>query len=732
MAPSKGIDQPRRLEPGPRKKRSSARVRRSNHKRRSVWFQSRVTWPVREAPIDALVRERAKAARALPKAAAKSKWESVGPANIGGRCTSIVCDPQNPDHIWVGAAGGGVWSSKDGGRSWRALWHRQRVLNVGSLALDPHNSSVLYAGTGEANLSADSYPGVGIYRSTNGGASWRLLASCARTGVPQRIGVIAIDPFDPAHIVIGGVGYSEDEKGGLYASQDGGRTWQRNDFISAHNYWCHAVVFHPTKIGTLYATVTENGARNGIWRSRNGGVSWTQLVTGLPGPGAMARTSLALSPSNPDVLYALAATDTDLVLGVFRSTNGGDSWKNVAGSHFENADEGQLLYGNTIVVHPTNPNHVLCGGVDLHRTVDGGKNWRRVTAWDAQRGEPDYAHADHHALVMPATRPGLVLDANDGGLDVSEDGGRTWSNRSVGLAATMFYDVDVAQTKPGMWGGGAQDNGTVLTETGKADDFNEILGGDGGWIVIDPAQDRHVYASFQNMEIYRWRSNGTRSRVTPPAPKYERESIWMTYITFDPGNARTVFCGSSRVWRTKTDGDLWVAVSPELDGSPITAIEVAAADTGRVYVGTENGGFFRSLDGGQSWSPNLAGATLPGYTITRIESDPRNARTLFVTIANFGHSHLFRSNDGGTNWVDADNGRLPDVPHSAVLIRPDAPDTVYVSNDAGVFVSQDLGVTWRSLRGNLPNVMVVDLVYRQADASLYAATYGRSIWRLRV
>jgi photosystem II stability/assembly factor-like uncharacterized protein len=333
---------------------------------------------------------------------------------------------------------------------------------------------------------------------------------------------------------------------------------------------------------------------------------------------------------------------------------------------------------------------------------------------------------------MPPAAPGRVYDTNDGGIDVSENGGRTWSNRSKGLAVTMYYDMDVAQSDGRHFGGGAQDNGTLVTTKGRRGDHFEMLGGDGGWMVYDPAEATHLYASYYNMGIQRWR-NGRSRDVSPPAPKHEAESVWMVYITMDPEDPKTVFTGSTRVWRTKNDGKKWRAVSPVLDGSSITAIEIAAADSKRIYVGTENGGFFRSLDGGKTWGANLASATLPGHSITRIDSSAkRGAEFLFVTIANFGHSHVFCSRDGGKSWEDVDRGQLPDVPHHAVVIRPDDPKTVYVANDAGVFVSHDSGSTWMNMTRNLPNVMVVDLVLHEKNRTLSAATYGRSLWRTRI
>jgi len=334
--------------------------------------------------------------------------------------------------------------------------------------------------------------------------------------------------------------------------------------------------------------------------------------------------------------------------------------------------------------------------------------------------------------VMPVAAPGRVYDPNDGGLDVSEDGGITWSNRSKGLAVTMYYDMDVSQSDGRHFGGGAQDNGTLVTTDGRRDDHFEVLGGDGGWMIYDPADELHFYASYYNMGIWRWRDGRGRD-VSPPARKGEADSVWMVYVAMDPEDPNTVFTGSTRVWRTKNDGKKWRAVSPILDGSTISAIEIAPADSKRVYVGTENGGFFRSLDGGNTWSANLAGATLPGHTITRIDSTSKlGADFLFITIANFGHSHVFCSRDGGKTWEDVDKGRLPNVPHHAVVIRPDEPKTVYVGNDAGVFVSRDSGNTWMNMTRNLPNVIVVDLVLQEKDGTLSAATYGRSIWRTRI
>ena len=733
-----GADHTVELQPGPRKARAPGRMapRVTLHKKRTAWFRARITWPLREAPLSRLDTERRRAARTLAATTSPLNWQLAGPTNIGGRCTALVCDPANADRLWIGAAGGGVWASSDAGRSWALKWRAKGPLQIGALAIDPSHPATLYCGTGEANLSADSYPGNGVYRSTNGGASWRAWALSAKTGVPTRIGSIAVDPFDPKHLLVAGVGFgrvsADNDFGGLHVTRDGGATWLRETFVSTGNYRCHKVLFDPVTPGRILVTVTGPGMASGIYRSTDGGLGWMQLSAGLPRGDRVGRTALAIAPSNPRVVYAIcadAAGQDDGVLGVFRSANGGDSWVNVAGSHF--ADEGQMSYGSAIVVHPTDPDQVICGGVDLHRTTNGGQTWFVASHWDAERGAADYAHADHHMLVMPVAQPGRLYSANDGGLDASDDAGQHWSNRSAGLAVTMYYDIDIAQTDARVFGGGAQDNGTLVTQTGAADDVFELLGGDGGWMVIDPREAGHIYASFQFGGMYRFR-NGSARKVSPPFNAADNGGIWMVYITIDPNDSNTVFTGNQRVYRTRNDGLSWDALTPVLDGSPISAIEVATADSRNVFVGTENGSFFRSRDGGTTWSANLANGTLPGVMITRIETHPGNASEVLITTANFGNRHVFRSTDAGTSWVDIDGGRLPDVPHHALLVRPDKPSELWVCNDAGVYVTSDGGASWHNGTGKLPPAMVVDMVYHAASKTLLAATYGRSIWRAQL
>lgn len=716
-------------EQAPRKRaaKKSAPGAVSTHKARAAWFNAREAWPLREAPLELVMRERTRAAVNMPLLSAGAEWEDAGPTNIGGRTTSIVVHPTDVRRIWIGAAGGGVWTSTDGGLNWTALWHSEPTLNIGSLCLDPSNPDTIYCGTGEANLSADSHPGVGLYRSLDGGETWCLLAPAFCQGLPKRIGRVAVDPFDSNHILLGGVGHGPQDSQGLFVSHDGGINWTRVTTIIDVSHRCHEVVFHPTESGTIYVTIDALGSLNGIWRTTDGGRTWTHLTSGLPLSPVIRRTSLAIAPSDPAILYAQMATSRGGVLGVFRSANGGDNWNDISGNHFNR--ERQMNYNNTISVNPADADDVICGGVDLHRTKNGGNTWSKVTAWNARRGERKYAHADQHFVVHPPGQNGLVYAVNDGGLDVSEDGGRKWQNRSNGLATNMFYDLSVAASHGGMYGGGMQDNGTWLTLDGGPGQFIETTGGDGGFCAIDPNDRFHLFTSSQFMRVNRFRnSDGWSVDIGPN----DGSPPWMAFIAMDPKRPKRVFVCSVRVWRSLDDGDTWTDVSGSLDDSFISCIEISRANTNRIYAGTENGGIFRSDDGGKTWTGNIASSVLPGRTVTRLRTPADDADVVYATVANFGNSHLFRSSDGGNTWHDVDGGGLPDVPHHGIVIPASDSDRIYVGNDAGVFVSLDRATTWQNLTLNLPTVMVVDLVLHEATQTLFAATYGRSTWKLDV
>src|ERR1035437_6692866 len=649
-----------------------------------------------------------------------------GPYNNAGRVAALMAHPTDPQRLWAGAAAGGVWSSADGGASWKSCWSNWASPNIGALALDPADPNRIYCATGEANVSPDCYPGSGLYVSREGGGNWELLAGAGTHNLPRRIGVLLPCKFTPSMLYLGGVTLDEQNPAGLYGSPDGGRTWRRENYPSNCNYWCHSLAAHPA--GYLLAGLELFGAQTGIWRSGENG-TWMQLHGGLPAGDKTGRISLAMAASRPDTIYALVANRVGSeVLGLYRSRNGGERWQEVGGAHF--AAEGQPSYNNTIAVHPDDPDTVVCGLKDLHISRDGGATWGRARLWDAIPGSPQYVHSDQHAIVLPGGN--LIYAANDGGVAASEDFGETWSMRVRGLVNTMFYDIDVAPSNGKVFGGGAQDNGSLVTGVaGKKGDFLHVLGGDGAWMVFDPEDENHVVGSGSDIHIFRhtaaqhWSTEFWEEISPKDMEQDEHHQNAIAVVAMDPAHARTLWVGSRRLWRTTRDGRDWQAVSLEFDGSAITAIEIPPVAPGQVWAGTKRGGIFRSLDGGETWSGDLSGPEIPARVITRIESHPRKASRLVVTIGGTGvvsravprarargaapltsgtenFAHVFLSEDGGVSWRPIDSPEMPNVAYHAAVFETHEPYRLFAANDCGVWMTEDFAA-WTDVSTTLPN-----------------------------
>ncbi|HEY7307525.1 MAG TPA: hypothetical protein VH601_25600 [Bryobacteraceae bacterium] len=825
----------------------------------------------------------------LPKRSGQL-WDPLGPDNLGGRVTCLVAKHGSSGNgLLAGAACGGVWSGdvyvKEGGAlkqrdgdgsdlhlqcKWKTNSGNDPFLhNIGALGID-RDSDTVYCGTGHAYRSGDSFPGVGLFRSEDNGETWNLIKAAGKD-FPQRISTIAVDG---ERVWIGGVVLPDEEeeeeesdgaeRSGIFHSNDRGATWCRQNFklneafarkfalstggvfkegiFKDRDYQCHSIVFVKDAARSqpvILAAITASLNWGGIWRSEDGGESWEQLSRGLPAAREFGRTSLSVAgPAN--IIYAFAGATDGRCLGVFRSCDMGDHWVCHGARHF--AGCGSLNYVNCLAVSPYNPDIVVCGARDLHRSTDGGLTWTQVTEWFAAPDSIGYSHADHHALLWP--KKDRLYSANDGGVDVSHDNGITWRGLSSGLAIAMFYDVDVAasfgskDSSKLIIAGGTQDNASVMTDFrasgigyvptcsgvqlglthGMAGNvtvrlekekeeivnldgggltncvtepgvqlllspsgnpgtdvkpgckFVDILYGDGGWTVFDPEDPVHVYGSSQNMAIYRHRRDNGWQIVTPAdATDEERGRIWMAMIAMHPSDPNIIFTGSTRVWRTKDDGVEWTAVSDELDGSPITAIEIANKDSSFIYVGTEKGNIFKSEDGGNRWTDE-PGENRPkplewrralqerltigvARTITRIEAHPENAKKIAVTLMGFDKKYWLphvlwfdseseEKNKDKTTWIDlsnADKGDKAPLPnlHHNVVTWDEKGEYLFVGNDIGVwalkysdgkFAQTGGRYDWVDISAGLPNALVTDLVYHKLSNSLTAATYGRSLY----
>jgi len=412
-------------------------------------------------------------------------------------------------------------------------------------------------------------------------------------------------------------------------------------------------------------------------------------------------------------------------------------------------------YNNTIAVHPHRPDSVIWGGMKLHRTDNAGRNWRTITK--KNRGAPNYVHDDHHALLWP--EDDLIVSGNDGGISVSRDGGRTWHERSRGMVTTMFYDLDVAASNGKIFGGGTQDNGTVIAGIDGVPDADCVsaIGGDGAWTAFDPADVETAFASSSGFDIRRhlpgqpWKDLAGWRFISPgpdQMPDGERFQRSFTVLAIDPltrRGHRRLWAGSARLWSWDTRRLRWMPPSQVFDGSPISAIDISDADPRVMYVGTTKGGIFRSADSGATWCENLAGPDIPARAITSIQSHPARAATVVVTVASTGiansgvrlttgeylpYGHVFRSYTSGAIWEDIGADALPNVAYFAAAYETHPPYRLFVASDLGVWA--EIEGYWVHINGNLPNVVVSDLVYHHGDRTLTAATYGRGIWRMRI
>jgi photosystem II stability/assembly factor-like uncharacterized protein len=711
------------------------------------------------------------------------KFRPLGPA-VGGRVCRSAGVPGDPLTWYVASAAGGIWKSSDGGIHWSPIFDEQPVSSIGSLAISPSEPNVLYAGSGEANIRGNVEVGNGIYKSSDAGKTWQHVWK-----QEGQIGTIIVHPGNPdvAFAAVLGHAFGPNPQRGVYRTTDGGKTWKqvlsRDPDTGASD-----VCFDAHNPRVLFAglwqarrrpwELVSGGPGSGLYTSRDGGDTWTQLVPlpdadseevppeapagkryckGLP-EGIWGKVGVAVAPSDPKRVYALIEADKG---GLFRSDDGGESWKLINPGR---ALRQRAFYYTTLTIDPSNADVVWVPQVPLLKSIDGGKSFQRVKG-------PH--HGDHHDVWIDPKDPRRIIDSNDGGVDISTNGGQSWFAPPLPLG--QFYHINVDNRLPYHISGTMQDIGTAsgpsnsLSEHGiPVSDWHPVGGGETGFTASDPIDPNIVYAGeyggyisrydhrtrqAQNISVYPFNPSGHG------AEGLEYRFQWTAPILISPHDHRVVYHAANVLFRTADAGRHWEPISPDLtrndkskqkwSGGPITgdntgvevygtiyAIAESPLQKGLLWAGSDDGLVHISRDGGKNWSnvtENIRG--LPEWiTIRCIEPSPFDAGTAYLVAdahkLDDRRPYLFRTTNFGKTWTSL-TGNL-DAAESGYLhvVRADPRQKglLYLGSERGVWFSRQGGTTWTQLKLNLPTVAVTDIVVKHND--LVLGTNGRAIWIL--
>ena len=671
--------------------------------------------------------------RSLGTEAEQNFWVSKGPSpstfggwtfgNIAGRLASLAKDPVTGT-LWVGTASGGVWRSDNDGLSWTSVFDSAGTMTVGTVAIDPNDSGTIWVGTGENNQGCESYFGIGLLRSMDGGLNWEARNGSGASTLQDlsSFANVIVDPRNSAHIVTGGrirgCTSGSQANGGIYTSDDAGLTWTQR----LSNTPVHEIAQDPTVRNTFWAA-TERG----IYKSTDNAVTWVlQTASGLPN-GSTGTTELAIAPSASNTVYVLFGSPNAL----WRTTDGGATWtQRATGS---NACDGQCGYNMVLRVHRTNPDIVVRGTIRIWRSNDGGVNWTDLSnGW----GSSQKVHQDMHVLVMDETDANAFYAGGDGGLWKTSDLGATFANKNGNLNITQFYAVGVDASNPDVICGGAQDNSSLVRTSSDTWDLQAVTG-DGFVCHIDPFQPNVAYITsypsggFPSVSRSTTGVLGSFSGITGSGSGIiSGDRInWVTPYIVDPLQPQRLYLGTHRVYRSDNRGTSWTQMGPDLTGGSgsLLTVEVNRIHDDVVYSGSESGRVWRSPNAGLTWTDLSAG--LPGRAVTDVGGDPDDEGRALATLGGFNGPHLYEWRSG-TGWTAVGSG-LPNVPANTVLLLTGT--DVLVGTDVGIFRSADGGATFVPYMNGLPEGLVVtDLEYNPTQSLVTAGTYGRGAWQVAV
>ncbi|HEV2883942.1 MAG TPA: hypothetical protein VGW36_03735 [Pyrinomonadaceae bacterium] len=698
------------------------------------------------------------------KAFERLEWRSIGPANMGGRMADVEGIPGNPNVVYVATASGGLWKTVNGGVTWKPIFERQGTISIGDIALAPSNPEVVWVGTGESKTRNSVSFGDGVYKSTDGGKSWQHMG----LRQTERISAIAIHPQNPDVVYVGALGHAfgpNDERG-VYMTTDGGKTWTRTLYID-REHGVSDLEMDATNPNILYAgmwsferkpwTHRSGSEKGGLFKSTDGGRTWSKLTNGLP--KLIGRIGVRAAPSNPNVVYAILEAKEGTL---YRSDDRGETFKQVSKNE---RIVSRGFYYTRVRIDPTNENHVYGVASTLFESIDGGKTFKSITG---------KTHIDYHAFWQDPKNPKRIWIGNDGGIAVTYDGAETWEP-VYNIPLGQFYQIHADNRQPFYYVmGGLQDNGawTGPSRTREPsgilnDDWRMVSFGDGFYIINNPDEPEVYISESQGGNILRtdFRSR-EQQEVNPrgrgsgdgPAIGEKYRFNWNSPIVPSPHDKNTVYFGGNVVFKSADFGKTWEQISPDLTtndplkqgdaGGPV-AIENTTAEyhstiitlaespvqRGQIWVGTDDGNLQVTTDGGRDWD-NLI-RNVPGVPanspVSHVEPSRTNGQTAYVTFDRHMFDdfrpYIFKTTDGGKNWT-ALASNLPAHAYVQVVREdPKNPNLLYAGTEVGLYASYNGGRQWIPLNlKNLPNVSVHDIFIHPRENDLILATHGRSVW----
>jgi photosystem II stability/assembly factor-like uncharacterized protein len=692
------------------------------------------------------------------------KPRSIGPASMSGRITAIDVDIKN-NIIYAGAASGGLWKSASGGISWEPIFDKETTQSIGAIKVNPSNPAEIWVGSGEGNPRNSQNFGNGIYKSIDGGKTWKNMGLTNSKAIHR----IIVHRDNPDVVIAGVIGsaFGANEERGVFKTTDGGKTWRKvlyiNDLTGVGDITVdpsnpNKLIVAMWEYGRKPWTFNSGGKGSGIYISYDCGENWEKKTDkdGLP-KGEIGRCGLAISPSKPNVVYALVEAKEN---GIYRSDDGGSKWRRVG------ANGDRPFYYAEIYCDPKNENRLYNIFSRVHRSEDGGKSWSEILDYD-------HVHPDHHAFWIHPEDPSFLIDGNDGGLAFSHDMGATWQfggNIPVG----QFYHVNVDNDIPYNLYGGLQDNGSwvgpsAVWKSGgiRSSDWQELYFGDGFDVMPRPSNSRYMYAMSQGGNVaYIDRKTGKTQPIQPQLPVKDYPSVqarfnWNAAMAQDPFTDCGVYFGSQFLHYSTDCGQNWTILSPDLTTNDtakinasqrtggltpdvtnaenhctILAIAPSPLDKKVIWVGTDDGNLQLTTDGGTTWT-NLT-AKLPACPknawIPQIEVSSKNAGEAFVIVNNYRQNdfkpYAYHTTDFGKTWESIVNDKQVSTYTLCITQDAQAQNLWFLGTDDGLYVTIDGGKAWTKWTNGYPSVPTMDMKVHPRDGDLVIGTFGRSFWIL--